>query len=169
MQPAEFQSTFSESDTNSLALQMIERAIANAADMIFEVEVSLEAEKKEMLQAIERRNMAEAMTKRFQSEMETSDDYALMSEEFGDEQDIVERRRDKAASHALMHLVDDTISVAQTAMKRKQRSEADMERMKNKIARLQENQKSLKADLDGLMRLINEKLEREWESETYVA
>jgi len=150
---------------------MVERAISNAALMVFDAEAKLEAQKKEQSAIAEKRNIAEAMTEKFKAEMKISDDNSMMSEEFGDEKDIEERRRDKAASHALQHLIDDTISAAEAAMERRQKSEVEAERMRNKINRLEENQQSLKADLHELVKLINERLEREWESEseTYVA
>jgi hypothetical protein len=144
---------------------MIEKAISNAAEEILEAEISYDAIKKNKSRAIEQRNMAEAMAKRFQSELKSNNDSSLMSEDFADEIEVDERRRDQAAVHALQHLVVDTNFMSEVALRSELKSEEDMERIKNKISRLQENQQSLKADLEELVKLVNERLKEEWQSE----
>lgn len=160
-----FKKLYSKSkDSAEMAIQMIESVIAEAAQKMIEVENMQEFAIGSFFEAMEEEHLSEAKKAKAVSEERAARSRATETEEFSDEDDLKERRRDMAIAHAARDAMTNENLIRAEAQQQEREAKLNEEKIKAQMAGMKESEQVLRDDLRELQEAIKDALVAEWEN-----
>ena len=164
LQPTKFKKLYSKSkDGTDLAIQMIESVIAEAAQRMIEVENMQGFVIGSFFEAMEEERLSEANQAKAAFEEKAARMRAAGTEQFSDDDDIKERRRDMALAHAAHDLMTGEKLIASAAKQQEREAQLNEQKVKDQMADMKVSEEMLKEDLRELQEALRDAIAAEWE------
>lgn len=165
LQGRSLERTFSDDDASELALMMIEKSVLAATDKL---ELCMERARQtedEVKSALEEKYSAKALAESVERERRAAEMRFLSAEHFGDDANVIERRRDSSILHADSELLADALRQEHDAeLKLEKAIEHDIA-AKKELEQMIENKAALKQEFHDLEEIIHERTLALWEKE----
>jgi hypothetical protein len=151
-------------DEATLAIEMLEKLIAYEHDDVLEIERDETYAFASFLDALEKEEMAEAREAKFSKKERAAMERMSEIEDFADEYEVDERKRDMSTFHANKEREEFYKRRKSEAVR--EENEALMEEfdMKKKLDELKHHEKILKTDLEEVKNIVRDQLRSEWEA-----
>ncbi|KAL7526606.1 hypothetical protein ACHAXR_005988, partial [Thalassiosira sp. AJA248-18] len=158
--------TFSDDDAADLALMMMEKSVLAATDKLELCQKKTEQTENEVKSALEEKYSAKALAESIERDRKAAELRILSTEHFGEDADVLERRRDSSILHADSEIISD-------ALKREHDAELKLEKAiehdiaaKRELEQMIDNKAVLKQEFHELEKIIHERALSLWKKES---
>lgn len=168
LQPSKFRKEFAlrGKDESSLAIEMLEKVIAETSEEMLELQREENDIIANFLEALHEEEMAEAIAARLESQEEAARASLKLVEEFDDDYEVNERKRDMSSFHFIKEQEKLERSLKEKALNDENKFLTEDYEIKKHLEQLKQKERNLKADLRSIQEIIREQLRREWEAES---
>ncbi|KAL7549193.1 hypothetical protein ACHAWF_012459 [Thalassiosira exigua] len=157
--------TFSDDDAADLALMMIEKSVIAATDKLELCQKKAEETEYEVKIALEEKYAAKALAESIERDRRAAEMRFLSTEHFGEDPEVMERRRDSSILHADSELLSE-------ALEREHNAELELEKAiehdiatKRELEQMIDNKAALKQEFHDLEKIVHERTMKLWEKE----
>ncbi len=144
---------------------MLESVIADAAKQMIEIENDQNLVISQYFDVMEEEQKAEARAAQEASQEKAATNRVVFIEEFNDNYEVQERRRDMAVSHAAHEAAEVEEEAAKALSEEKEKLMEKEQSLEKQLIEHKRNEEILKADLKEIQNIVRDELLKEWEQQ----
>ena len=144
---------------------MLETVIADAAQKMVDIEMDQDLVISQFYEELEEEHIAEAKAAKEGMNEEAANERVTFIEEFNDDYEVEERRRDMAVSHAAQEFAKAQEQIIKDAATNADELIGKEEKLERQLAEHRRNEEILKADLRDIQEIVRDELLKEWEAQ----
>eukprot|EP00557_Chaetoceros_sp_GSL56_P003709 CAMPEP_0176493872 /NCGR_PEP_ID=MMETSP0200_2-20121128/9777_1 /TAXON_ID=947934 /ORGANISM="Chaetoceros sp., Strain GSL56" /LENGTH=353 /DNA_ID=CAMNT_0017891557 /DNA_START=1209 /DNA_END=2267 /DNA_ORIENTATION=+ len=162
--PSKFRKEFASKgkDEISLAIEMLEKVIAETSEEILELQREEDNTFANFLDALHKEEVAEALLARLKAQEAGALDSLNLVEEFDGDYEVNERKRDMSSFHFMKEKEEIEKDLKNEALDDENIYLTKEYEGKKSLQELKQKERDLKADLRSIQEIVREQLRREW-------
>jgi hypothetical protein len=151
--------------SSQLAIQMLQGAIARAAEEILDTEIRHDQVLASFYDTLDEERFYKEEATKVYKEAKASEERLDSIEEFDGDYELEERRRDMSVHHSARDLVQDIRHKFSNAKGREKDAILMEKELQGKLDQLHKEKKVLEDDMKELKKIVQEQLSKEWKEE----